>query len=234
MNTKQKEVDASRSSATGARFGALWKRCLRPNATMDASQVYRDLVNRYAEPGRFYHTGSHVGHCLLEFDRAASRIECPDAVELALWFHDAVFVPGARDNERRSAELLGKWGTTWFAAAFVDKVCKLILMTTHRQPPEPGDESYLVDIDLSSFGLEWPDFMRDTLLVRKEQSHVPDAVYYPAHAKFLQMLLDRPRIFYTDFFRERYEQSARRNITRSLTANLFMSDAFEGDQSHGQ
>jgi predicted metal-dependent HD superfamily phosphohydrolase len=229
-----KKANTSQSGAMGDRFQALCRRCLRTDSSVDVTDIYRDLVNRYSEPGRFYHSWSHVDHCLVEFDRAAGRIGQPDAVELALWFHDAVFVPGARDNEQRSADLLCKWGEGLFSAPFIAKVYELILLTTHRQPPEPGDESYLLDIDLSSFGLEWPDFLRDTLLVRKEQAHVPDTVYYPSHAKFLQMLLGRPHIFYTDFFRERYEESARRNITRTLAASPYPGEAFESDRSTGQ
>ncbi len=232
MDVQHKTVDESRSSAPDERFRTLWRRCLLPNAEVDAAEVYRDLVHRYAEPGRRYHTWSHVDHCLFEFDRAVARIESPDAVELALWFHDAVFVPGAGDNEQRSADLLRTWGRALFSAAFLDKVCELILITTHRKPPAPGDESYLVDIDLSSFGFEWPDFMRDSLHIREEQIAVPDAVYYPAHAAFLRMLFDRPRIFYTDFFRDRYEESARCNIKRLLAADRYSSEAFTGDRTH--
>jgi predicted metal-dependent HD superfamily phosphohydrolase len=88
----------------------------------------------------------------------------------------------------------------------------------HRQPPDKSDESYMVDIDLSSFGQQWSDFIRDTHNVRKEQTDVPDAIYYPAHAKFLRMLLDRPRIFYTDFFFDCYEETARCNIERLLAS----------------
>ena len=86
-----------------------------------------------------------------------------------------------------------------------------------------------MDIDLSSFGEDWPDFLRDTLNVRNEQAHVPDAIYYPGHAKFLKMLLDRPRIFYTDFFHERYEQSARRNIERLLASDGYPREIYERD-----
>ena len=34
-----------------------------------------------------------------------------DAVELALWCHDVIFVPGAADNEARSAGWILQWGT---------------------------------------------------------------------------------------------------------------------------
>jgi len=209
-------VDEALSTALGDRFLALWKRSLPPEAKMNVNPVYDDLVKHYNESGRRYHDWTHLTHCLREFDRAAARMESQDAVELALWFHDAVYVPGAPDNEQRSADLFRLWGKNWFSPAFVEKVCGLIYITMHRQPPDGGDESYVVDIDLSSFGEHWPDFLRDTRNVRNEQSHVPDAIYYPAHAKFLKMLLNRPRIFHTDFFFERYEESARRNIERLL------------------
>jgi predicted metal-dependent HD superfamily phosphohydrolase len=87
----------------------------------------------------------------------------------------------------------------------------------------------MVDIDLSSFGSHWSEFLRDTRNVRKEQTHVPDAVYYPAHARFLKMLLNRSRIFHTDFFHERYEESARRNIDRLLTTARYPRQMFERD-----
>jgi predicted metal-dependent HD superfamily phosphohydrolase len=214
-------VDKSSSSPLGDRFRALWKRSLPPAVKMNVTPVYDDLVRHYNEPFRYYHGWSHLTHCLREFDRTAAWMETPDAVELALWFHDAVYVPGARDNEQLSADLFSQWGRTWFSPTLVDKVCGYILITMHRQTPDNGDESYMVDIDLSSFGEQWSTFLRDTRNVRKEQAHVPDAIYYPAHARFLKMLLNRPRIFYTDFFFECYEQSARRNIERLLTSTRY-------------
>ena len=207
--------------ALGDRFRALWQCSLPPGVKMDVNLVYDDLVTHYNEPGRCYHDLNHLTHCLREFDRAAVGMEIPNAVELALWFHDAVYVPGATDNEQRSADLFFQWRRTWFSPALVDKVCDFILITMHRQNPEKGDESYMVDIDLSSFGEHWPIFLRDTWNVRKEQAHVPDAIYYPAHARFLKMLLNRPRIFHTDFFYEKYEEAARQNINRLLSSDLY-------------
>ena len=215
-------ADESSFTALGDRFRALWMRCLPPRVTMDPTPVYDDLVRRYSETDRRYHDWSHLAHCLREFDRVAARMGIPDAVELALWFHDAVYVPGASDNEQRSADLFSQWTRTGFSPTLVEKICGLILITTHRQPPNEGDESYMVDIDLSSFGEDWPDFLRDTRNVRIEQAHVPDAVYHPAHARFLKMLLNRLRIFHTDFFHERYEASARRNIEGLLATAKYL------------
>lgn len=208
----------------GDRFRTLWQRCIPCQVNMNATPIYEDLVRRYGQPGRFYHGWSHLTHCLREFDRAAVLIEDPEAVELALWFHDAVYEPGAADNEKRSADLFIQWGGIGFPPAFVDKVSRLILITMHKQRPDEGDESYLADIDLSSFGVNWSAFLQDTWNVRKEQSHIGDAYYYPAHASFLNMLLNRPRIFHTDFFYEIYEESARRNINRLLSTALYETE----------
>ena len=103
-------VDEASYTALGDRFRALWSRCLPPEVKMDVIPVYDDLVRRYNEPDRRYHGWAHLTHCLREFDRAAVQMEIPDAVELALWFHDAVYVPCARDNEQRSADLFRSMG----------------------------------------------------------------------------------------------------------------------------
>jgi predicted metal-dependent HD superfamily phosphohydrolase len=218
-------VDESESAALSERFRALWTRCLLPQATANASLVFRDLLLRYSAPVRCYHSVRHVVHCLHEFDRVAGCVDNPDAVELALWFHDAVFVPGDANNEARSADLFRQWADASFRPNLVETICALILVTTHTGLPDRGDESYIVDIDLSSFGVAWKEFKRDTLRIRNERPDVPDAVYYPAHVKFLQRLLDRPHIFHTDFFRNRYEETARRNIERLLAAEVFAGGA---------
>jgi predicted metal-dependent HD superfamily phosphohydrolase len=214
-------ADETASIVLGERFRALWASCLPPGVKMDATPVYEDLVGRYTEPGRHYHGWAHLAHCLQEFDRAAAQMENPNAVELALWFHDAVYVPGAVDNEQRSAELFRQRGNPWFSPTLVEKVCELILITMHRQSPDEDDESYVVDIDLSSFAVQWSNFLGDARNVRKEQADVPDSAYYPAHAKFLKMLLNRPSIFHTAFFYERYEESARQNINRLLATPAY-------------
>lgn len=62
------------------------------------------LLAAYAARGRHYHTQQHLAECLDLFDQVAHLAAHPGAAAIALWFHDAVYVPQARDNEARSAD----------------------------------------------------------------------------------------------------------------------------------
>ena len=64
----------------------------------------------YDAPGRHYHNLRHIRHCLAELDAAKSLAKDPTSVELAIWFHDAVYDPQCHDNEERSAQLMGARG----------------------------------------------------------------------------------------------------------------------------
>ena len=198
------------------RFEALWTRCLDSISVMDAAPVYKNLMNCYAEPHRRYHSCGHLEHCLHEFDRAAAMIKDRDAVEMALWFHDAVYVPGASDNEQRSADLFADWSKGFLRPSLVTKVCSLILITMHTQAPKNEEGCYAVDIDLSSFGIPWDNFVQDSRNVRAEQTGVKDVDFYPEQRRFLESLIKRPRIYHTEYFHARYEESARQNINRLL------------------
>ena len=127
-----------------AQFVALWQRNLG-NAPGQAEAVYARLVQLYCEPHRHYHTLAHIHHCLHEFNQAASLMDHPDAVAMALWFHDAIYVPGAMDNERRSAGLFREWSAAVGAAAdFQTGVSDLVMVTTHRTPPPWRDGQLVV------------------------------------------------------------------------------------------
>ena len=192
------------------RFERLWERCIGEGA----GAVFDELDALYREPHRRYHTAAHVVHCLHCFDLAADRMDEPDAVEMALWFHDAIYDVPTDENEPRSAELFAARAGGRGEERFRSKVHRLIMVTTHSGPPATLDESFIVDIDLSSFGLPWEEFLRDSLAVREEFPHVPDAEFYPRQRKFVESLAARPAFYFTELFRDRHEARARENIER--------------------
>jgi len=199
-----------------ARFRALWNRnCAFPRGA-DAADIWAHLKDLLNQPHRHYHDQTHIAHCLAELDGARNRIGNPDAVELALWFHDAIYEPGALDNEARSAALFLDYAKDALAEPLAREVHDAILATVHRQIPDKGNERFVVDIDLSSFGLPWPKFMADCHALRREQMQITDSEFYHNKCKFLHSLIDRSSIFATPYFRQRYEDAARINIQRYL------------------
>jgi predicted metal-dependent HD superfamily phosphohydrolase len=196
-------------------FTTLWSRCTTTDPEIGRALADR-LVDAYTEPHRRYHSLGHIDHCLEELRRARPLIAEPERLELAIWFHDAVYVPGARDNEEQSAALFERCCRPYLAPDVVADVARLIRVTTHREPPVAEDERYVVDIDLSSFALPWDRFSVDSKHVREEQWRVGDDDYRTAHGAFLRGLVARPSIFSTEFFHRRCEEPARRNIARWL------------------
>lgn len=47
-----------------------------------------ELIARYQERHRHYHTRQHLQECFARFDEIADLAQHPDDVELAIWFHD--------------------------------------------------------------------------------------------------------------------------------------------------
>lgn len=182
-----------------------------------AARHVADVVfGHYREPARRYHTLDHVAHCLSQADLAAAGLPDVDSIRLAIWFHDVVYLPSAVDNEARSAELFRELAHPVLPGPVVDDVARLILVTRYGEQARREDEAWMVDIDYSSFGLPWEEFLRDSRAVRDERADLDDAGYAAQHAPFLENLLVRERLYQTGFFRDRYEASARDNITRYL------------------
>ena len=183
-----------------------------------APKVFETLCRKYTESGRRYHTPAHIDHCLRQLDLAADHMDERDAVEMALWFHDAIYDLGSQhsENERNSADLFVSLVGAHVSPRFRERVYELIMITTHRNLPRSRDECFIVDIDLSGFGLPWEDFTRDSIAVKDEQRHLSDDVFFSRQRKFFETLLSREHFCFTEFFRERHEQNARKNIQRCL------------------
>lgn len=198
------------------RFLDLWKRNATAPAAAIAERSWSCLMTHFSEPHRFYHNHGHLRHCLRELDGAADQIGNADVVEMALWFHDAIYDAGADDNEERSARLFESFAQRTLNPQFIREVRDAILDTVHKALPETGNARFVVDIDLSSFGLPWGEFMADSHDLRKEQMQFSDPEFYRRKCDFLKSLIDRNTIYATSYFRNRYEAAARTNIERYL------------------
>ena len=166
------------------------------------------LKARYAEPHRRYHTMEHIEHCLREFDPRQARE--PEAVELAIWFHDAVYDTRRSDNEERSA--------AWLLELMPEakRAAELILVTKHHRASTP-DEALLVDVDLAILGQPGDVFDRYERRIREEYAWVPGILFRHKRAKILRGFLERPFIYGTEHFRAKYEAAARANLLRSTS-----------------
>lgn len=92
----------------------------------------------------------------------------------------------------------------------------MILVTKHSEAPQSGAEKVLVDIDLSILGQPEAVFDEYERNIRKEYEMVPDDQFRAGRAKVLESFLDRPTIYSTECFQQRYEERARANLVRSL------------------
>ena len=182
--------------------------------------LFNQLVAAYSGKHRHYHTLQHLRECLANLDAAASLALRPAEVELALWFHDAVYDPQRGDNEEESAA----WARRAVIAAgcgedTAERVPALVLATKHHDTSSAdGDTKLLVDVDLAILGASPARFAEYERQVRAEYAHVPDEAFRAGRVRVLEGFLSRERVYATDAFHAALEQRARDNIANSLTA----------------
>ncbi len=184
-----------------------------------AARVGEDLLARWSEPHRHYHTLNHLGVVLAVVEEHSSRAEDPAAVRLAAWYHDAIYDPHRVDNEEASALLAeAALPDLGVPPERVAEVARLIRLTASHDPI-PGDRNggLLTDADLCVLASPPQVYQAYVAAVRREYAHVPDDAFNVGRAAVLQNLLSLPRLFHTPVLRERWEDAARANVTRELS-----------------
>ncbi|MGL5858366.1 MAG: HD domain-containing protein [Angustibacter sp.] len=177
-----------------------------------------ELLARYDEPHRHYHDTRHLGEVVGAVALLAEHARDLSAVMVAAWWHDAVYLPGADDNEVASAALATATLDGWEAAP--DRalhIGDLIRMTaTHRPQPHDADATVLSDADLAILASPPARYAEYVAGVRREFAVLPHQAFADGRAAVLRDLLDRDHIFSTPSGRARWEAPARENIEREL------------------
>ncbi|NML17704.1 HD domain-containing protein [Azohydromonas caseinilytica] len=206
-----------------------WQRAWGAVSGAEGHALRDALAMAYACGGRHYHTLQHLRETVALLEPALPLAWHPAEVEVALWFHDAVYDPRAGDNEARSAE----WAREALGAAGVDavvggRVAALILATRHEALPATPDARLLLDADLAILGATPARFDEYERQVRQEYAWVPEERFRTGRRALLQRLLERPALYATDHFRQRFEAPARANLARSLARLAGSDDAGRG------
>ena len=195
-----------------------WRALCASLGARDPDPEYTRLLRAWRSWGRRYHTLAHLAACLAELDGVRRLAQSPTEVELALWYHDAVYRTWRADNESLSAGMAHAFVRAVAGEEAADRVRDLVLATAHQAHSPVEDAALVVDIDLSILGklaAEYDEFEKN---VRREYWWVPRRRFAQARRRILGSFLERPFIYNWPEFRERYETAARSNLQRAMKA----------------
>jgi predicted metal-dependent HD superfamily phosphohydrolase len=192
----------------------------RPSAI--AADAFAALLAAYAAPERYYHGLAHIEAMLEAMGRCRHLLHDAEAVELAIWFHDAVYDAKASDNEEKSAALARQVLQDSLAPTRLARIEALILATKRHEldrvasKGERSDMAHFLDLDLHILGAAPAVFDTYEAAVRLEYAHVGEAAWRVGRAAVLQRFAARPRLYFSAFFAEQLEERARANLAHSI------------------
>ena len=195
-----------------------WKALMKSLGLSPANDMYESLSRAYSEKHRFYHTCKHIDAMLNHFDKMGAIAKNPAELELAIWFHDAIYKPFSSKNEYKSA----LWARDFllsnsYEQEGTERVYNLIMATLHNKPVKNSDEKLIVDIDLTILGASPEIYDEFEHNVRNEYRLVPGFIFRSKRKALLKSFLERESIYNFNYFKDKFETSARENIKRTIS-----------------
>ena len=193
-----------------------------------------DLLERYEQPHRKYHTSVHLSEMLTALKTLYKRhhTATPRAVLLAAWFHDAVYEANPGEDEAASADLarttlapLASTGS--LTNREVTAIAHLIELTASHQLADGieeytsgaltrADAAFFLDADLAILAADSPRYTRYVAGVRAEYAHYTLDAFTRGRAAILQGFLNRTAIYASDTAHLLWDAPARLNLRTEL------------------
>lgn len=166
-----------------------------------------ELTRRYAEPHRHYHNLRHIS------DMLSKGLSLSDEQVIAIWFHDAIYVPGSPTNEADSARLAIEQISGWDADRV--HIVERIILDTRNHVPSTEESKRVIDLDLSILGESPERYQSYVESIRKEFGHVSEEDWIAGRGAWIEGMIGRDRIFWTPWG-ESLEETARANLMQEL------------------
>ncbi|ENX33992.1 hypothetical protein F889_02656 [Acinetobacter colistiniresistens] len=178
----------------------------------EPQKVFNKLIAAYSEKQRAYHTLQHLYECLVLVDSIRADLNDAHAVVLALWFHDAVYDPQAKDNELKSAELFEQYLAQDLPNDIVEKIKRWIVATQKHASTDELDLQFLLDIDLAIVAALPERFAEYEWQIQQEYTWVDSDVYSIKRKEVLVHFYQTEPLYQTEYFQQRFEQRAKENL----------------------
>ncbi len=203
---------------------AVWRALFAGQPEGASERALRDVLDRYAEPHRHWHTLRHVSE-MLAFVAAHPGGGHP-AQMLDVIFHDVMYDPRSKTNEEDSywlrEEVLRQFGPLYEGAPAQRRVRGVdppdsddtILATRTHRSSDPRTQVVL-DADLEVLSRPWKEYRDYAARIRREYAHVSDEDFRAGRAAFMRAFLQRPALYFTAPMQER-EPLARANLAREI------------------
>ncbi len=193
-----------------------------------------DLLERYEQPHRKYHTSVHLSEMLTALKTLYKRhhTATPRAVLLAAWFHDAVYEANPGEDEAASADLARTTLTPLASTGFltnreVTAIAHLIELTASHQLADGieeytsgaltrADAAFFLDADLAILAADSPRYTRYVAGVRAEYAHYTLDAFTRGRAAILQGFLNRTAIYASDTAHLLWDAPARLSLRTEL------------------
>lgn len=182
-----------------------------------AEDLWNEIVQHYADSKRHYHTLEHLNNLTAELLSIKEMIRDWSTLVFSIAYHDIVYNPLKHNNEEKSAEwAAGRLALLHIPQAQVDGCKAQIIATKNHQLSKDNDTNYFTDADLAILGAPPMLYKQYASAIRKEYRIYPDLIYNPGRQKVLKHFLQMQEIYKTKYFKNRYENLARQNLTSEL------------------
>lgn len=176
-------------------------------------KLWIEIETNYSQKNRHYHNLDHLESLFSELDFIKNDISDYSNISFSVFYHDVIYDASSKSNEEKSADFAKvRLQQSGFQEQDISQVYHQILATKTHQISADKDLNYLLDVDLSVLGKDLETYIDYTKKIRKEYFIYPDFLYKPGRKKVLKHFLAIEKIFKTDYFREKYEELAKKNI----------------------
>lgn len=200
----------------------------------DYDMFWQPVEYHYNESHRHYHNWAHIEEMIGFIHECRHQVSINSALqetfseftnlgldhELAILFHDAVYVPGSEVSENASMDLMRAYLSKYPQEFPIERIERIAyyIQTTKNHRSNNIDAQVIIDLDLMRLAAPFEQFLVNADLIRKEYDGVSDEDFEKGRIAFMEDMLSRDNIFYTKYGREHWQPNAIRNLKLSLKA----------------
>lgn len=182
-------------------------------------KLWKDIVKKYSGRKRHYHNLQHISDMIQKYYFSyINKLDRPDEVLFAIFYHDIIYRIGEKDNEISSGVYMdGKLNKdSSLNEKQLSFIFECIHMTKEHKKNLVDDVNYMLDFDMAILGQPWSEYTKYRKQIRKEYNIYPNCMYNKGRLSVLKSFLEEESIFKTDDFRKLYEEQARENIQKEI------------------